>query len=203
MGRNFLRTRQLANPNSEVPARNRRSVRRRLIALGSIFTLVVPIAMVSMATPTGAGAAYCTDSSSACVISAATTYLDALVSHNASGVRLAPDAIRTENGFDTGDGGAAIANDLATNPQYLVVGGIRDVRWFVDGDEAIAFYLLYATVPVLGTQFGTTHLAERFQVENGLITQIEAIDCTHPGLVPDTERTSTLTPLVSEQCIGQ
>jgi hypothetical protein len=168
---------------------------RRLLPFGAILTVCVPTVMVIGTTPTAAGVTYCTDSSRACVISAATSYLDALVSHNSSQVRLAPTAIRTENGYDTGDSGPQIANDLATNPQYLIVHDIRDVRWFVDGDQAIAMYLLDAAVPDLGTHFATTHLAERFQVENGLITQIEAIDCTHPGLTPEPERSQTIDAL--------
>lgn len=182
--------------------RRRRRWARAAGLMSAAVALSVP-GLVLAASPTAAGTTGCTDPSSACVIAAATTYLNAIVSHNSGQVRLAPGAIRTENGVDTGDSGPAIAKDLATNPQYLVVHDIHDVRWFVSGDEAIALYLLDAAVPVLGTHFATTHIAERFQVEGGLITQIEAIDCTHPGLTPDTERTATPDALVSEQCLGQ
>jgi hypothetical protein len=118
-------------------------------------------------------------------------------------VRLAPSAIRTENGSDTGDSGSQIAHALATSPEYHIVKDVRDVRWFVDDNEAIAFYLIDAQVPGVGTQIATVHLAERFKVDDGLITQIEAIDCTHPGLVPEPERAPTIDSLVSEQCLGQ
>jgi hypothetical protein len=175
---------------------------RRLIASGAILALSLPAAL-AVASPTSAGTVYCTDSSRTCVISAATSYLDALVSHDSSQVRLAPSAIRTENAYDTGDSGPQIANDLATNAQYLVVHDVRDVRWFVDGDQAIAFYLIDAAVPGVNVQFATVHLAERFQVESGLITQIEAIDCTHPGLTPEPERISPIVALVNEQCVGE
>ena len=51
-----------------------------------------------------------------------------------------------------------------------VITGIRNVRWIVEGDEAVAFYDLDVTTsdrPVL--------IAERFRVVGGLITEIEAI----------------------------
>lgn len=145
----------------------------------------------------------CTDSSRMCVMAAATTYLNALVSHNASQVWLAPAAIRTENGVDTGDSGAGIANDLQTNPQFLLIKDIRDVRWFVDGDNAIALYLIDTSVLGTGLPVATAHVAERFQVEQGLITQIEAFYCTHPGLVPESQRESSAVTLFSEQCFGE
>ena len=196
-----LRDGQNRSKHGPTSTRRQRWARRAGVATAAV-ALCIP-GLIAAATPTSAGTVGCTDPSSACVISAATTYLIAIVSHNSSGVRLAPTAIRTENGVDTGDSGPAIAKDLATNPQYLVVHDIHDVRWFVSGDEAFALYLLDAAVPVVGTHFATSHIAERFQVEGGLITQIEAIDCTHPGLIPDTERTATPDVLVSEQCLGQ
>ena len=46
--------------------------------------------------------------------------------------------------------------------------GYRDVRWFVDGDDAVAFYVLEA--------YGRTiDIAERFAVRDGEIREIEAI----------------------------
>ncbi|GAB2573286.1 hypothetical protein ISP15_04365 [Dyella jejuensis] len=144
----------------------------------------------------------CTDTSRTCVIAAATTYLNALVSHNAAQVLLAAGATRTENGVDTGDSGAQIANDLQTNPQFLLISGIRDVRWFVDGDNAMALYLIDTAVPLTGVHVATVHIAERFQVDNGLITQIEAFYCTHPGLTEETERMPSAVTLFSEQCFG-
>ncbi|MDZ4825170.1 MAG: hypothetical protein SGJ13_01755 [Actinomycetota bacterium] len=46
--------------------------------------------------------------------------------------------------------------------------GYRDVRWFVDGENAIAFYVLEA--------YGmTVDIAERFTVRAGEIHEIEAI----------------------------
>jgi hypothetical protein len=158
--------------------------------------------MIGLSIPTGAGTTHCTDASSACVISAANAYLGALVSHNSTQVPLAPGAIRTENGVDTGNSGPQIAKDLATDPEYLVVHDIRDVQWYVAGDDAIAFYLLDATVPYVGTHVATSHIAEHFEVQNGLIERIEAIDCSHPGTTQESARTSTVEPLATEQCFG-
>ena len=111
------------------------------------------------------------------VIAAAKSYLDALISHDASQIRLAPDARRTIHGVVT-DGADAIRESLTppTADQYNI--GIRDLRWFVDTttQDAIAFYLLDVgnTIPP-STAVMTVHLAERFRVESGLITEIEGI----------------------------
>ena len=51
-----------------------------------------------------------------------------------------------------------------------MITGIRNVRWLVEGDQAVAFYDLDVTTsdrPVL--------ISERFRVVDGLITEIEAI----------------------------
>jgi hypothetical protein len=101
------------------------------------------------------------------VIDAATKYLDALVSHDASEVPLAPDAWRTEQGRNSGRG----PDDIRTKTESEVmhgITGIRDLRWFVDGNDAVGLYLLDA-----GSR--TAHIAERFRVIDGLIHEIEAI----------------------------
>ena len=101
------------------------------------------------------------------MVAVASRYLDALVSHDASQIPLAPDAWRTEEGRNSGQG----ADDIRArteSDQMKVISGIRDVRWYVDGDNAIAFYLLDAAG-------ATTHIAERFRVVDGLIREIEAI----------------------------
>ncbi len=121
------------------------------------------------------------------MISAATTYLDALVSHDASHIRLAPDVVRTEEGHNTGTGAAAIKASVSIPTPDESIIDKRNVRWFVDkpDHEAVAFYILDVGAepnpptflpfvrPTVAT--GTVHLSERFKVENGLITQIEAI----------------------------
>ncbi|MHB8466545.1 MAG: hypothetical protein ACYDH6_15810 [Acidimicrobiales bacterium] len=147
---------------------------------------IAVMAMLGSAAPlvgaAHAGGTACTDASRACMIAAANTYLDALLSHDASRIRLAPNARRTENGMDTGDGAAAIRTSLTPPTPDEVNTGMRDKRWFVDADEAIAFYLLdTSTLPPSPLHTSTTHLVERFRVDRGLIREIEAIFWVSPG----------------------
>ncbi len=120
----------------------------------------------------------CNNNSEQCMISAATTYLDALVSHGTTPVRLAPDVRRTEQGTFVTEGAAAIRQGLLQDEGIII--DKRAVRWFVDkpDHEAVAFYLLDigTAIPPSPTSLGpTVHLSERFKVENGLITQIEVV----------------------------
>jgi hypothetical protein len=128
----------------------------------------------------------CTDTSRQCVTDAARTYIDALVSHRGENVRLAPDARRTENGMVTAASGEEIRHDLETNPGDMAITGARDIRWFVDGDQAIAYYLLdTSTLPTTAVHTTTVRLAERFKIVDGLISQIEAIFWVSPGPQPE------------------
>ncbi len=136
----------------------------------------------------------CHDNSEQCMISAATTYLDALVSHDATHIRLDPNVVRTELGGNTGTGAQAIRQSVSIPTPDESIIDKRDVRWFVDkpSHEAVAFYILDVGaepnpptfLPFVRptTATGTVHLSERFKVDNGLITQIEAIFNigTHP-----------------------
>lgn len=129
----------------------------------------------------------CTDASSECVVSAASKYINALVTHDGSKVPLAANAYRTENGNVTGTSGDGIRNDLNTNQGDKAISDVRDIRWFVAGDEATAFYLFDTALPGQPTAPHTTtvHLSERFKVDQGLIRQIEAIFWINPGPTPD------------------
>jgi hypothetical protein len=101
------------------------------------------------------------------MIACATRYLEALVHHDGDGVPLAPTCTRIEQGRNTGTSGDAIRASLASDVMHGIT-GYRDVRWFVDGDDAIAFYVLEA--------YGRTiDIAERFEVQDGEIREIEAI----------------------------
>jgi hypothetical protein len=120
----------------------------------------------------------CHDNSEHCMISAATTYLDALVSHGTTPVRLARDVRRTEQGGFVTEGAATLRQSLLTDENIILAK--RAVRWFVDkpDHEAVAFYLLDigTSIPPSPTSLGpTVHLSERFKVEDGLITQIEVV----------------------------
>jgi hypothetical protein len=70
---------------------------------------------------------------------------------------------------NTGEGRAGLIEALGHEVMNMIT-GIRNVRWLVEGDQAVAFYDLDVTTsdrPVL--------ISERFRVVDGLITEIEAI----------------------------
>jgi len=159
---------------------------RRLAALSVVIVCAVLGGVVVLPTVGADPSSSCTDSSRACVISAARAYIDALVSHDGTKVPFAPAARRTENGMVTATSGAAIANDLSTNQGDRAIYAARDIRWFVDGDQAIAYYLLDTAMPGSSAPHTTTvHLSERFKVDGGLIYEIEAIFWVSPGATPD------------------
>lgn len=105
------------------------------------------------------------------VLAACQAYLEALVSHVASGVPLAADAWRVENGVDTGASGEAIAKSLES-PVMKTVAGIEDVSWFAEGEQAAAFYTLRVQA---GERRATCRIAERFRVRDGELIEIEAV----------------------------
>lgn len=123
----------------------------------------------------------CTDDSRACMIAAATTYLEGIVHHDGSKVLFAPNVRRTELGHDTGQGEATLRAALLKMPPML---GYRNTRFVVD--EA-RHQLVYFTLLRMESGQGkpgtpvTVHLAERFKVEHGLITEIEAIFWNQSG----------------------
>jgi hypothetical protein len=130
----------------------------------------------------------CTDDSRACMIAAATAYLDSIIAHDASKVPFAPDIRRTEQGRVTAEGEAQIRQLQTMQPDMA---GRANTRFVVDErrHEVVAFTLLRVTgtktdpsrktftdgVPPAQAKPSTVHLAERFKVEKGLITEIEAI----------------------------
>lgn len=149
---------------------------------------IVSATWLAIGSPVASGAqpkARCTDASRRCVISAASKYIEALVSHDGSQVPTAPNARRTENGLETATSGEEIRNDLTTNQGDRAIYQSRDIRWFVDGTQAIAYYLLDTSAPGTSSPHtATVHLAERFKVVRGLIQEIEAIFWVTPGPTP-------------------
>lgn len=103
-------------------------------------------------------------------IATANTYLRSLVTHDTSDLQVADNVVRTEEGNVTANGAEEICkgNQGPVTVEDAVV-SMREIRWVVsDGDETIAFYLLDSPT-------SPTYIAERFQVDNGLIQHIEAI----------------------------
>jgi hypothetical protein len=152
------------------------------IACGATTAMVAAVPLARGTTAT----AGCTDPSRDCVIAAATTYIDAFLSKDGSSIRLAQNARRTENGMETGTSGPEIANDMTNNQGDHAIYAIRDLRWFVDGEHAVAYYLQDTSLPNMNVgHTSTVHLAERFRVQAGLITEIEAVFWVTPGPTPE------------------
>jgi hypothetical protein len=104
------------------------------------------------------------------IIETATKYLEAIVSHDPSGVPFAESARRFEQGHPDANTPAEIREALCASAMDVVV-GIGPVRWIVeeDSDQAVAFFELDLS------HGGTCRLAERFRVRDGLIEEVEAI----------------------------
>ena len=124
------------------------------------------------------GPAGCGNNSRECATLTASKYIDALLSHDASGVPLAPDAWRMENCINSGNDAATIRLGLEAPSQNSIV-AIEHRRWFVDGENATILYVLWThpsgdpTTP--RDQWQATYVHERFRVANGLIKEIEAV----------------------------
>lgn len=131
----------------------------------------------------------CTANSRQCMIIAATSYLDALVHHDGSKVLFAPDIVRTEQGIERGKGETELRARLDKEPPML---GYANTRFTVDEKT---HQLVYFTLLRLATDESqpapppgakplppvTVHVAERFKVEHGLISEIEALFYTQAG----------------------
>lgn len=120
-----------------------------------------------------------------CKVQAAQSYIDALLSHDASSVPLADHVRRLENNKVNADGAAALRQSLNKGAQYRLIRGIRDLNWFVAGNDVFAIYTVDAGLSTGTLASGRTF--ERFRIENGLITQIEIVVCTSLGKVPAPE----------------
>ena len=110
------------------------------------------------------------------IIEAAEKYLfHGLVEHDGSKVPLAENVVRHEQGHNSGDGREALVEALSHEVMNVIT-GVRNIRWIVEGDQAVAFYDLDTKAsdkPVL--------IAERFRVVDGLITEIEALFHAQPA----------------------
>ena len=110
------------------------------------------------------------------IVAAAEKYLfHGLVEHDGRKVPLAENVTRVEQGHNTGAGREGLVEALSHEVMNVIT-GVRNVRWIVEGDQAVAFYDLDVTSsdrPVL--------IAERFRVVDGLVTEIEAIFHPQPA----------------------
>lgn len=101
------------------------------------------------------------------VVAVADRYLQSgLVAHDPSRVPLAPDCVRFENGHNSGASGEGIAKGLK-NESMRSITGIRNLKWVVEGDAAVAIY-------ELDTVRGVVFITEYFRVVDGMIKEILA-----------------------------
>ncbi len=118
------------------------------------------------------------------VIDTATRYLEALVSHDAQSVPLAPDARRIDNGKTVVEGADALRSIISREP----AAAIDSLRWIVDGDQAIVFYDLDADMaeerPGPSDQWIPAYIGERFLVREERIEEIEVVYTAGTGPRP-------------------
>jgi hypothetical protein len=109
------------------------------------------------------------------VVRVAQSYLESLLSHDASGVALAENAYRIENGTYMGSTGAEIRAALEhSNMNFL--DRIEDVRWYAAPGSAVAFYTLYVNAGAAGE--AVCKIGERFRVYDGALVEIEVVYST-------------------------
>lgn len=83
-------------------------------------------------------------------IAAAHAYVDALVSHDPSGVSLHPECTRVELGVKTGRNGPHIARSLARGPQFRLIHRVSDFTAEVDGPTVSTRYWVHVQPKVFG-----------------------------------------------------
>lgn len=118
----------------------------------------------------------CEEASRNCLVRTARAYLDGLLANDLAAVPLASDWVRTENGKVTGSGaiGATRASDPAgTN----YAGRDENTRFWVDQDNAtvIAYSMFRSEAGQSGNAPKSFHVAHRFHIEGGLISEVEMI----------------------------
>jgi hypothetical protein len=99
-------------------------------------------------------------------IAAAQAYIDALVSHDASGVPFAPGCTRVEVGLKTGFSGNHLRRSLNRGPQYLVIRSTTQPEFTVDGDHVRARFDLVTKPSIAGRRVGA-HIDETFLIPAG------------------------------------
>lgn len=99
---------------------------------------------------TGSGEGDGGDSVATHRIAVARAYVDALVSHDASEVRLHPDCTRVEMGFKTGRNGVHIERSLARGPQFRIIHRVSGFEAIVEGHTVSTKYRVHVRPKVLG-----------------------------------------------------
>lgn len=125
---------------------------------------------IAQQTPPG-----CTDDSRECMVRAVESYYDAMQSHEGKRAWLAPDVRRTLIGLPNNSGEDLLMQGEATIRESLDRAPAQthlDHRHWVDEKEKTVVSLMLTT---LHDQVATIHVAERFKIDQGLITEIEAV----------------------------
>lgn len=105
-------------------------------------------------------------------VAMAREYIDALVTHDASKVRLARHCHRYENGQRTGDSGDEIRAILETGAQYRPITGVRELAFREWGTDVVARFLLDMNA---GRDTLTVAITEHFSIPSAEIDAITAI----------------------------
>ena len=109
------------------------------------------------------------------VIGIAESYLDSLLSREASGLALAEHAYRIENGVYMGSTGSEIRAALE-HESMSYLDRIEDVRWYAGPGSAVAFYRLFVDAGDAGEV--VCRIGERFRVHAGELVEIEVVYST-------------------------
>ena len=135
----------------------------------------------------------CTTSSPACLEKIGRLYISALLSHDGSGLPLAPDIRRTENALTNARGPTEVRESFAHTG---MVKAAREIRAYVDEKkgDVIFFFVIdvdlgqkdvaadgatqaggtrYKTAVTVPAGTYTVHEAERFKIKKGMIQDIE------------------------------
>lgn len=143
----------------------------------------------------------CSDSS-VCLKAVALSYIDALASNDptmADKVRAAPTVQKWENGIHNATTRTELVAAIKTTQSLLA--SIRDVRLFVarGGQDVFAMYLADGG---LSKEIGlTSHVIERIGITNGLITEIEIVQCIGGPGDQSRPKAHTLTGLDFALCL--
>ncbi|NEW39877.1 hypothetical protein [Nocardia cyriacigeorgica] len=106
-------------------------------------------------------------------VAVARAYLESLISHEPSAVRLTADAMRFENGERLGSSGPEILESLATGEQYKPLREIRDLRWHEWDSNVVARYLLDLETPE--AVIATIRITEHFLIPDDAIAAITVV----------------------------
>jgi hypothetical protein len=83
-------------------------------------------------------------------IAAADAYIDALATHDAESVPLAPDCVRVEQGIKTGFSGNHLRRSLNRGLQYRIIEATTDRKFTIDGDRVHATFTVITKAALFG-----------------------------------------------------